>query len=338
MGFESIKHKLYNDHSLLISVLEDYGIHHIRPSRKYIQGCLPDGDNPHSFSVNLKSDYLATKIYTRNNFKGKDIIDALAFISHKDIGQIAKELSLKVGIRLDFKIADKPKDDLLDFLSGFTRYDRLSGHYHENIPISERRLDMFINSPHSMFTAEGIDIPTQDKFGVRYDILDNRIIIPIRDDKGRLITAKGRIAVENPSSHIAKYLAYFQYNADSILYGLYENKEEIMKKREVIIVEAEKSVLKADSMGVNNVVALSKKRVSEEQRKLILELQCDVVLAFDKDVTEEEVFEIAEQFNDYVDVYIIKDERDLLGKKDSPFDCGELTWDELYENKFKYII
>lgn len=336
MGFESIKHKLYNDHSLLISVLEDYGIHHIKSSRKYIQGCLPDGDNPHSFSLNLKSDYLAVKIYTRNNFKGKDIIDALAFISHKDIGQIAKDLSDKVGIRLDFKVAEKPKDDLLDFLSGFTRYDRLSGHYHTNIPIAERNLDMFINASHKMFTDDDISTGSQDKFGIRYDSLDNRIIIPIRDDKGRLITAKGRIAVANPSPHIAKYLAYFQYNAESILYGLYENKQNILNKKEVIIVEAEKSVLKADSMSVNNVVALSKKRVSEAQRKMILELQCDIILALDNDVSEDEVNEIASQFVDYVDVYIIKDKWKLLGSKDSPFDCGELVWDELYENKIKF--
>lgn len=337
MGFESIKRKLYEDHSLLISVLEDYGIHHIKRSRKYIQGALPDGDNPHSFSLNLKSDYLAVKIYTRNNFKGKDLIDALAFISHKDVGQIAKELSSKVGVRLDFKLAYKPKDDLLDFLSGFTRYDRLSGNYHTNVPIPDCRMEMFTDSPHRMFTLDGISTETQDKFGIRYDIIDRRIIIPIRDESGNLITAKGRIAVDNPAPHIAKYLAYFQYNAESILYGLYENKNDILKKREVIIVEAEKSVLKADSINVNNVVALSKKKVSEAQRKMILELQCSVVIALDNDVSEDEVFEIAEEFCDYVDVYIIKDRDGLLGEKDSPFDCGELVWDELYENKFKYI-
>ena len=336
MGFESIKHKLYNDHSLLISVLEDYGIHHIKSSRKYIQGCLPDGDNPHSFSVNIKSDYLAVKIYTRNNFKGKDIIDALSFISHKDVGQIIKELSHKVGVRLDFKISDKPKDDLLDFLNSFTRYDRLSGNYHTNVNIPENSLDMFINSPHYLFTKEGISIESQDKFGIRYDSLDNRIIIPIRDENGCLITAKGRIAIEKPSPHIAKYLAYFQYNAESVLYGLYENKLDIIDKKEIILVEAEKSVLKADSMGINNVVALSKKRVSEAQRKMILELQCDIVLALDNDLSEEEVNEIASEFSDYVDIYIIKDNLRLLGEKDAPFDCGELVWDELYENKIKF--
>lgn len=339
MSFEKIKSKLFNDHSLLISAMESYGLHHIRTSRKYIQAALPDGDNPHSFSVSLKSEMLYTKIYTRGNFgSDKDIFDALAYISNTRSGDVLKRVADICGVRLEYnKIEESKTDDLLSFLSVFTRYDRLSGHNNYNSVIPNCRLDMFVPHSHHMFTSEGISLDTQCKFDIRYDILDNRIIIPIRDEIGNLVTMKGRIAMENPSIHIAKYLAYEPYSADNILYGLYENKDNIIKKKECILVEAEKSVLKADSIGVNNVVALSKKVVSENQRKKILELQVPVVIALDKDVPDEEIVIIAEQFVDYQDVWIIKDTTGLLGKKDSPFDCGDMIWDELYENKIKYI-
>jgi len=339
LSFEKVKTKLYEDHSLLISVLEIYGVHRIRKSRKYVQGALPDGDNPHSFSVNLKSEMLYTRIYTRGDFSGdKDIFDALAYISNTSISDVLKKTAEIVGVRLEYTKQEETKhDDTLSFLSSFTRYDKLCGNYHSNKPLPMSKLDMFIPHSHWIFTQEGINSDTQSKFNIMYDVLDNRIIIPIKDEDGNLVTMKGRIALDNPSIHIAKYLAYEPYSADSILYGLYENKSDIIKKRECIMTEAEKSVLKADSMDVKNVLALSKKVVSENQKKKILELQVPIVLAMDKDVSDEEVAIIAEQFCDYQDVYIIKDTNGLIGAKDSPFDCGEMIWDELYENKIKYI-
>jgi DNA primase len=96
-------------------------------------------------------------------------------------------------------------------------------------------------------------------------------------------------------------------------------------------------VLKADSIGVHNVVALSKKKLSDSQRKMLIELQVDIVIALDNDVSDEDIKEIADAFIDFTNVYIIKDKYGLLCAKDSPFDCGDMVWDELYENKIKYI-
>lgn len=338
MSFDAIKQKLYDDHSLLVSVIESYGIHHIKKGRKYIHGALPDGgDNRYSFSINLKNDYLATKIYTRTAYNGKDIFDALAFVSGKSIGEVCSDIANKIGVRISREY-DKPKEsDLLSFLSTITRYDKLSGNYHYNQELPESALDMFIKYPHRMFTDEGISYDTQIKFGICYDVIDNRIIIPIRSEYGSLVTAKGRLATADIKPHMAKYLAYYSYNADSILYGLWENRENIKRKKEVILVESEKSVLKGDSIGVDNIVALSKKKVSENQRKLILSLQCDIVIALDKDVCYDEIKEIAEQFCDLTDVYIIMDTDNLLSEKDAPLDCGEMIWDELYDGRFKYI-
>ncbi len=336
MSFTLIKEKLWKDRPLLISVLEDYGIHHIKSSRKYIQGALPDGDNPHSFSLNIKTEALYVKIYTRGNFKGKDIFDGLAFISNKTVSEVLKSLSDKLGIKYNYNTQIEKKSDLLSTLSSMIRYDKMSGNYHTNKEIDDSKLEMFIHASHAMFLNDGIDSNTQTIFEICYDVLENRIIIPIRNDNGKLVTMKGRIAVKDVPQNTPKYLAYEPYNADSILYGLYQNKKNIIKLNEVIISEAEKSVLQAHTIGVNNVIALSKKVLSEAQRKKILELQVPVVIALDNDVPEDEIILMANEFIDYTTVYIIRDKNRVLSQHDSPFDNGEIIWDDLYSNKIKF--
>ena len=87
-------------------------------------------------------------------------------------------------------------------------------------------------------------------------------------------------------------------------------------------------------MGIYNVVATSKKRISEEQAEVINKLNKKIVLAYDKDVEIEEIERECSKLNG--DVYYIKDEWDLLDKKDSPTDKGIDIWNKLYYNKFKY--
>ena len=86
--------------------------------------------------------------------------------------------------------------------------------------------------------------------------------------------------------------------------------------------------------GVYNAVATSKKRISEEQADMINKLGKKVILAYDKDVSIDEIKRECSKLNG--DVYYIKDEWDLLGKKDSPTDKGIDIWNKLYYNKFKY--
>jgi len=88
-------------------------------------------------------------------------------------------------------------------------------------------------------------------------------------------------------------------------------------------------------MGVNNVVALSKSSISKEQFDLLLSLQCDIVLALDKDVEKTELIKELEQFGNMCNKYIVYDENGLLEDKDSPFDKGIEVWNNLYKSKIK---
>lgn len=334
VSFKEIKIKLYSDHTLLQSILEKIGIHDITIKRKYLQGALPDGDNPTSFCVNITDDYLHTDIFTRADYKGSDIIDAIIYVSGKKSGDVSRWLREEVGISKSF---NKKKTKEKSFLDEFVAYDRYSGNSHrENTIISEKSKGMFVPYANKIWADEEISIDTQYEFEVMYDVLDSRIVFPFRDRHGRLITFIGRTTKEQQIGN-PKYLSYYPFNGSKLLYGLNKAEDYINKSNEVIIVEAPKSVMKAWDMGYKNVVALNKKKLSEAQRDLIMSLNCtNIVIALDKDVSHREVCDIASRFKGMKHVSIVFDRDNLLDEKDSPFDCGEMIWDELYEEREKY--
>ena len=86
--------------------------------------------------------------------------------------------------------------------------------------------------------------------------------------------------------------------------------------------------------GIKNCVATSKKRISEEQAIELNKLNKKIILAYDNDVTEEEIRVECRKLKGQV--YYIKDKWDLLDKKDSPIDKGIEVWNFLYQNKIEF--
>lgn len=331
MSFKDIKKRLYDDHSFFKLLLEEIGIHHIRLSKRYIQGALPDGDNETSLCIKIKDDNLYTDIFTRSDYKGKDIIDAISYITGKKDGELSKWLHKITNIKYQFSENNRSSS----FLDAFVKYDKFNGNnFTENKVLNESTKNMFIPYGHSLLAEEDIEISTQDEFEVMYDILDSRIVFPFRDEDGQIITFLGRTILDTKDIKTPKYLSYYPFNGHSLLFGLYKTKKYIKEKNECIIVEAPKSVMKAWQMDCRNVVALNKKKISPCQYKMLLSMDCDnFVLALDKDVDIDEVKLIAEQFEGLKNISIIIDTNGLLNKNDSPFDQGEMVWDELYEER-----
>ena len=120
-----------------------------------------------------------------------------------------------------------------------------------------------------------------------------------------------------------------------MIYGFSENLEAIRKKHEIILFEGCKSVLLANTFGIQNTGAILTSHVNPAQVKLLARLGCDVVFALDKDVDIREDFNISKLKN-YVNVFYLYDRDDLLNEKDSPVDQGKEVFLELYRNKVRY--
>lgn len=195
--------------------------------------------------------------------------------------------------------------------------------------------DMFVAGIADIFLKDGIEEDTQELFDVGVDVLNNRIVFPIRDYEGNVLTFKGRtLNNDYLTTGEPKYLYYQPFNGRYYLFGYYENYNYIMDSEYIIIGESEKFVMQLHSMGHRNAVATAKKKVSKEQAIEINKLNKKVILAYDNDVDVLEIFGECAKFSG--EVYYIKDEGGLLGTKDSPSDKGKEVFETLLENKIKY--
>lgn len=192
------------------------------------------------------------------------------------------------------------------------------------------------------FLNDGISLQVQEEWGIRYDLDGNNILIPIEDSCGRLVGCKARRA-DPDISHDKRWFAYLSYSKTQNVYGYVQNYSKIIHAKIVFIFEAEKSVLQCASFGFCVAVAIGGHSFSQTQVKLIKSLMTEkIIVAFDADICEDEVkFEAKKLqqntvFSNRVG-YILDENHDLLGEKDSPSDKGVDVFKKLIKNYVRWL-
>ena len=116
------------------------------------------------------------------------------------------------------------------------------------------------------------------------DIYRSRLIFPIKSISGRTIGFGARILEKNTKS--AKYINSPDskiYNKSNVLFGLYNSKNEIVKKDNCLIAEGYTDVMRFHQIGVSNIVSSSGTALTINQINLIRRLTKNVTLLFDSD-------------------------------------------------------
>jgi DNA primase len=120
-----------------------------------------------------------------------------------------------------------------------------------------------------------------------YDRFRDRLIIPIRDDRGGVAGFGGRVLPGSDSeSQGAKYINTPQtelFDKSSILFGLDRAKDDIRRLGIAVIVEGYMDVIAAHQHGYKNVVASMGTALTERQAALLQRFAERVVLAMDAD-------------------------------------------------------
>jgi len=118
--------------------------------------------------------------------------------------------------------------------------------------------------------------------GRYYDFFRNRILFPIRNIEGKIISFAGReITGEGP-----KYINLAEteiYRKSRTLYGLWEGKEAIRSRGSAILVEGYIDLLRCFQLGIQNVVATCGTALTSEQARLIKRFVSSVVIVYDGD-------------------------------------------------------
>lgn len=188
-----------------------------------------------------------------------------------------------------------------------------------------------------MWADEGITWETMKKFDVRYDPLDDRIVYPIRDMDGNLISVCGRTCKENYKElGLRKYTYFQQVGTIATLYGFSDNLQDILNKKELILFEGAKSVLMAHGWGINNTAAVLTSHLNQNQCNYLIRFGnlngVRILFALDAEV---DIFkdDKIRQLRNYTRVEWIKNRDNLLGDKDSPVDKGKEVFLTLYERR-----
>jgi DNA primase len=124
-----------------------------------------------------------------------------------------------------------------------------------------------------------------------YDRFRHRLVIPIRDDRGRVVGFGGRIMPqETPNLERSdtgpKYVNTPQtpiFDKGGVLYGLDRAKEDIRASQTAVIVEGYMDVIAAHQNGFRNVVASMGTALTDKQATLVQRFSERVVLAMDAD-------------------------------------------------------
>jgi len=115
-----------------------------------------------------------------------------------------------------------------------------------------------------------------------YDAFCNRLIFPIRNERGELVAFAGRYRGETEGTGIRKYINSSTspiYHKSEILYGLYQAQDEIRKHKFVYITEGYKDVLAMHAAGFQNTVALCGTALTEQHVALLSRYtQCVIVM------------------------------------------------------------
>lgn len=224
----------------------------------------------------------------------------------------------------------------------------------ENTPLSESLLAYYPLCTPVEWRREGITSAACQRYGIRFDLSKNEIIIPHRDQQGTLIGIRSRTLDPAQIAAGFKYMPTtlekmdFRHTLRYNLYGLYEAKAAIQRSKKCLICEGEKSCLQSYAFyGEDSfTVAACGSNISNFQRDLILGLGVkEVFLGFDKEYHEaytpesddyaDKILKLAGQFSPYVTTYVLYDIQGLLNYKDSPTDRGRDTLERLMKHKFE---
>ncbi|MEO1929199.1 MAG: DNA primase [Gammaproteobacteria bacterium] len=221
------------------------------------------------------------------------------------IEELAKMVGIPVPITKEDRVVNKENNDLKSLLS------RVSKHYEKNLKESTIAIEYFksrgIDGETARHYALGFakksyddilknfgktdkdrkqllacGLLTEKDDGGYFDKFRNRVMFPIRNNRGEVVGFGGRvIADEEP-----KYLnspGTVLFKKGELLYGLFESKKSIAERNSAIIVEGYTDVIGLYQFGVGNSLATLGTATTDNHINKIFRISDQIIFCFDGD-------------------------------------------------------
>lgn len=338
----SLKEYIYENNKVEY-VLESIGCHSIKyhSSKEFYSCANYNGDNVGA--VNIKNNkYLNVTNWTRKKEFGEcsDIFDLVQYNKNCSFVESVKYLHKLLGLEYSPCKKKKNEEKKFDPLWIFKKIKMTKKKVDvADIDVLEEKvLDEYVPLLHIDWLRDGVMQWSRDKFGLMYSYRRKRVIIPHRFWlTGELLGMNMRTTLPNYEElGIRKYILTEGMNKFINLYGLWENYQSIQEAGYAVVYEGERSVLKRDSLNDGTGVAISGHVMSDEQCRILIGLNVEIIIAFDSDIAIEEVWDVCEKFYHIRKVSYIHDRWNLLEDKQSPADASNKAFGFLLKYRNVY--
>ncbi|MGL5717800.1 MAG: toprim domain-containing protein [Cetobacterium sp.] len=275
------RNALSNDIDKLHDMLSKLGFHNIKLNRKDFRFGYDSDSNSSAISL----DPEGLRFFDFKSSKSGDLLDLISYKLGISIGKAMNWLRGFLGVDIGFeKVEENP------FTRAIKEIKANIDDEMELVEYDDSELNQYEKILSRLFMEDGIGLSAHIKFDIRYDNESDRVLIPIRNENGKLVGIIGRLNVKDVKKGVAKYLPLIAYPKSKVLYGLHENNDYLGDT--MIIVESEKSVIKAHMYGYKNVVALGGNFISNHHLRLIRQRRPKrVILMLDKGLNSEHIKE-----------------------------------------------
>ncbi|MFZ0216417.1 MAG: toprim domain-containing protein, partial [Candidatus Dormiibacterota bacterium] len=116
-----------------------------------------------------------------------------------------------------------------------------------------------------------------------YDFFQQRVVVPIRDERGRPLAFTGRTVVTDEPRKYVNTPESPIYTKGRVLFALDLARRAIEEKGHAVLVEGQFDVIAAHEFDVRNAIASSGTAITSEQIALLRRFTEDIVVVFDND-------------------------------------------------------
>ena len=233
--------------------------------------------------------------------------ERLSFV--EAIKELAKMVGVTVPKTKEDRVVSKEKKDLKSLLS------QVSKHYEKNLKESTIAIEYFKNRGIDGKTARlyalgfakksyddilkkfgktekdkkqllACGLLTEKDNGGYVDKFRNRVMFPIRNNRGEVVCFGGRIISRVIKDNEPKYLnspGTALFKKGELLYGLFESKKSIAERKSAIIVEGYTDVIGLYQFGVGNSLATLGTATTENHINKVFRISDQIIFCFDGD-------------------------------------------------------
>ncbi len=111
---------------------------------------------------------------------------------------------------------------------------------------------------------------------------DHPLVLPFKDTYGNVVALVGRTLLDDKDRKVFKY-KNTEFTKGNYVFGLFENKRDIIQQNCVYVVEGQFDVIKSVEKGFKNIVALGSSNMTSYQLSVISRYTNNIFLLLDND-------------------------------------------------------